>query len=282
MELEGALRQLYEQSIAHLFEFLLAIVLLIAGLFIGWLLQYIAELLLRNLGLDGFAERSGLARALKQATRTEFTLTKLIGRIVFWTVFLVFLGMALKTVGLDEVADFIVAIAKFIPRVLGAALLTIGGLFAAKLARKTIVEDMDHRDAPEAWEQLGRGIQIAIVTAAILLALLLLGLDLTPLVWLIGAALVIGGALVVVSWGAMLRDQERDRLMARRLRRQIKDGDLVRVGEVEGFVTSVSESHLTLQTTEGLVHLPHTLLANQPLAVITMLPESAPESFDLS
>lgn len=209
-------------------------------------------------------------------------MTKLIGRIVFWTVFLVFLAMALGTVGLDEVADFIVAIAKFIPRVLGAALLTIGGLFAGKLARDMIAEDTDHQEAPEAWEQLGRGIQIAVIAAAILLALLLLGLDLTPLVWLIGAAIVIGGVLAVVSWGAMLRDQERDRLMARRLRRQIKDGDLVRVGEVEGFVSSVSESHLTLQTTEGLVHLPHTLLANQPLAVITVLPKSDLESFELS
>lgn len=281
MSVEEALWQLGNRALEHLPEFLLAVVLIIAGMFVGWLLRLVAEALLRSLGLDGFADRSGLGRALKNATRMETTLTQLVGRIVFWTVLLYFLASALRAVGLGEIAGFITAVARFVPKVLGAVLLTAGGLFAGKLVRELITEDPDRREAPEAWERLGQGTQVAVVVAAVLLALILLGLDLTPLVWLIGVAMAVAGVLAAVGLGPALRIWARNRLVARRLRKQIKNGNLVRAGEVEGFVVSIGDEVLSVQTTEGMVYLPNASLEGRPLAILTNLPDADLTSLEM-
>lgn len=281
MGIEGAMDQLISQGLEGLPELMFAVVLLVVGLFVGWLLQFIAERILRSLGLDGFAERSGMARTLKQTSKMDITLSQAIGRIVFWTVFLIFLAAALQAVGLEEISLFITAFARFLPRVLGAVLLAVGGFFGGKLVRDLITEDKDRREVPEAWEQLGQGAQVAVVGTAILLALTLLGIELTPLLWLLVVLSAVVGIIVAVGWGPLLRTRSQDLLIARRLRKEINDGDLVRVGELEGFVAKIGDMHLTLQTTEGMVHVPNALLANQPLAVITTLAESDLQAFEM-
>ncbi len=198
MEIEEAITQVYDQSVEHLSEFLLALALIAAGVCLGWLLKFVAETILRSLGLDGFAERSGLARALKQASRLDKTLTQLVGQLVFWAIFLLFLASALNTVGLAVIADSITSTALFLPRVIGAVLITFGSLFAGRLLRDLIVEDKDRREAPEIWERMGDGTRAAVVSAGVLLGLMLLGMDLNPLLWLLIIILLIGGAIAVL------------------------------------------------------------------------------------
>jgi hypothetical protein len=44
MGIESAVNQLIDQGAAHLTEFLLALALLVAGFFVGWLPKYIVKL----------------------------------------------------------------------------------------------------------------------------------------------------------------------------------------------------------------------------------------------
>jgi small-conductance mechanosensitive channel len=273
--MEEALADLVAQSVEYLPQLLSALVLLVVGLLLGLLLQYVAGALLRSLGVDGFAERSGLDRALKQTSRMDMTLSQLVGRIVFWTVLLFFLASALQAVGLTRAATFMIAVANFLPRILGAVLLVFGGVFAGRVARDLLTDERDRREKLGPWDQLGKITQVMVVTAAILLALILLGMDLAPFVWLLVVTIGAAGVIAAAGWGPILRDRSRDWLTARQLRSQIKNGDLVRIGEVEGFVAKIGETHLSLQTTEGMVYLPYALLATQSLAIITALPESS-------
>ncbi|MGD8794708.1 MAG: hypothetical protein PVF47_19315 [Anaerolineae bacterium] len=276
--MDGTWEQLVELGLASLPQILFALALLVGGLFVGWLLKFVAEAMLRSLGVDGLAERSGMARALKQATKTDYSISQVAGLIVFWTVFLIFFASALRAVGLGEISEWMGDVARFLPRVLGAFLLVFGGIFAGRLVQDLFVEEGDRRESqrawsqwtPEAWAQLARGSQAVVVSVAVILALLLLGIDLAPLVWLLVVVLAGVGATAVISWGPILRERTRNREVVGHLRTEIEPGTLVRVGEAEGFVTEMGQTHLILQTTEGQVHLPYSYVEKQPIEVITV------------
>jgi len=268
--MDSALEQLVEIAVDNLPQIVFSLALLAGGLLVGWLLKFITEAMLRSLGVDGLAERSGMARALKQATKTDRTISQVAGLIVFWTVFLIFFASALRAVGLDAISDWINGVARFLPRVLGAFLLVFGGIFAGRLVQEMVAEEGDRRQAPEVWARLAKSSQGAVVAAAVILALLLLGIDLAPLVWLLVVALAGAGAIAAIGWGPILTQRTRDWEVAHRLQAEIEPGNLVRVGQVEGFVTKVGQTHLTLQTTEGQVHLPYAYVAGQPIEVVTM------------
>jgi hypothetical protein len=259
-------------------QIIFALALIVSGLLVGWLLKFIAEAMLRSLGLDGLAERSGMARALKQATKTDHTISQVAGLIVFWTVFLIFFASALRAVGLGEISEWMGGVARFLPRVLGAFLLVFGGIFAGRLVQDLVAEEGDRREAqkawaqwtPEAWGQMARGTQAVVVSVAVILALLLLGIDLAPLVWLLVVVLAGVGAIAVITWGPILRERTRNREVVRHLRVEVEPGTLVRVGETEGFVSEIGKTHLILQTTEGQVHLPYSYIEKQPIEVVTV------------
>jgi len=258
MTFEDTLKELGDWGMAHLAEFLIAGMLLLAGLLVGWLLQMIARTLLVSLGLDGFAERSGLA------------------------VFLFFLASALETVGMPRVADYMAQIGAFMPRILAALLLVIVGIFGGRLCREFFTEERHRRGDPQTWQRVAQSAQVLIVVAAVLLALSVLGLNLMPILWLLGALIMAAGLVLAIAWGSVLRQRSDSWLVARWLRQQVEIGDQVKIGEMEGTVASIGDARLTLRTADGLVHVPNAAVSDQALTILTVEPEAESSSFDMS
>jgi len=282
MTFEDTLKELGDWGMAHLAEFLIAGMLLLAGLLVGWLLQMIARTLLVSLGLDGFAERSGLAGILRQTARTEQKMSQVAGRIVFWSVFLFFLASALETVGMPRVADYMAQIGAFMPRILAALLLVIVGIFGGRLCREFFTEERHRRGDPQTWQRVAQSAQVLIVVAAVLLALSVLGLNLMPILWLLGALIMAAGLVLAIAWGSVLRQRSDSWLVARWLRQQVEIGDQVKIGEMEGTVASIGDARLTLRTADGLVHVPNAAVSDQALTILTVEPEAESSSFDMS
>lgn len=268
MSFEEALKELGDWGMAYLAEFLIAGVLLLAGLMVGWLLQIIARSLLSSMGLDGFAERSGLSGVLRQTARTEQTVSQLAGRIVFWSVFLYFLAASLETVGMPRVSEYMVAIGAFLPRVLAALLLLIAGIYGGRASRELFPKDRSRRGDPKTWQWVSQLVQVAVVSAAVLLALASLGLNLMPLLWFLGALVMAAALLLAIAWGPVLRERSIAWLAARWLRQQLEIGDQVHIGEIEGTVAKFGDAHLTVRTAEGLILLPNKMVSEQALTVL--------------
>jgi hypothetical protein len=137
MGMEGlsALEALWRQLMA--LPLVRAIVLLIAGALLGLLLETVGATMLRNLGFDGFAEKAGVTRVLRDASRDkDQKASTLAGNLIFWIVMLTFMGMAGEVLGLSVFGKMMTAVATFLPRLLGAALLLVLGLFLAQAARE--------------------------------------------------------------------------------------------------------------------------------------------------
>jgi hypothetical protein len=105
-----------------------ALVILLAGWGVSWLLAQLARRGLRTLGIDRFgsqhhvAERVGLSQDLSDALAT----------LAFWGVLLVFLLASVHTLGVTAVTATLDRLIAYIPNLIGAALTAVLGLLLAR------------------------------------------------------------------------------------------------------------------------------------------------------
>jgi hypothetical protein len=200
-ELEALLRQFT----AFLPQMVRAIVLLIAGALLGLLLETVGATMLRNLGFDGFAEKAGVTRVLRDASRgKDQRASTLAGNLIFWIVMLTFMGMAGEILGLSVFGEMMTALAAFLPRLLGAALLLVLGLFLAQAARELMAGPTEREVTPPWRRQLDRGAQAVIVALTMIVALSLVGVDLRWVTWLVVILIAVAGLAIALAFGGWL------------------------------------------------------------------------------
>lgn len=259
-ELETLLRQVA----AFLPQLALAIVLLIAGALVGLLLEAVGASMLRRLGFDGFAERAGVTRVLRNASRDkDQKASTLAGNLIFWIIMLTFMGTAAEVLGLAVFGKMMTALAAFLPRLLGAALLLVLGLFLGQAARELMAGSTDHEVTPPWWRQLDQGAQAVIVALTVVVALSLVGVDLRWVTWLVVIFVAVAGLAIALAFGVGFQGLARDLAAGFYLRTRLKAGQRLRVGEVEGKVLQLTTLHLVLQTTDGPLALPYSLVHSQ-------------------
>ena len=106
-----------------------AVLILLVGWGVSWLLGIIARRILRGLGLDRLgtrhrvAERVGLQRGLSDA----------LGRLVFWSFMIVFALASVHTLGVGAVTATIERLMGYLPDLIGAALTALLGILLARL-----------------------------------------------------------------------------------------------------------------------------------------------------
>ena len=259
-ELEALLRQF----MAFLPQLVRAIVMLIVGALLGLLLEAVGEKMLRSLGFDGFADKAGVTRVLRDASRDkDQKASTLAGNLIFWIVMLTFMGVAAEVLGLAAFGKLITALAAFLPRLLGAALLLVLGLFLGQVARELIAGPTDREVTPPWWRQLDRGAQAVIVALTVVVALSLVGIDLRWMTWLIVIFVAVAGLAVALAFGVGFQGLARDLAAGFYLRAQLKAGQRLRVGKVEGTVLQLTALYLVLRTTDGPLALPYNLVHSQ-------------------
>jgi len=116
------------------FSFVPKLIGFLVILLIGWLLAAFLEkavtFLLRRVGFDRMATRIGLNR-FEQRMNVRMDAAGILGKIVFWFVFLVFLVPAVDTLGLTTVSNLLGQIINYIPNVFVAILVLFLGTLAA-------------------------------------------------------------------------------------------------------------------------------------------------------
>ena len=129
-------------ALALFFAFIPKLVGFLVILLIGWLVATaIAKaltLVLRKVGFDRISDRIGLTR-LERQMNIQMDAAGLLGKIVYWFVFLIFLVPAVNALGLTTVSDLIGRIVGYLPNVFVAILVlflgTLAATFVADLVR---------------------------------------------------------------------------------------------------------------------------------------------------
>ncbi len=134
MNILDAVINSFAAALALLFTFvprlLGFLVILLVGYIVASALSRLVTFILRKVGFDRISTRIGLTR-LEQQMGLKMDTAGILGRIVYWFVFLIFLVPAVDALGLTAVSTILSQILGYIPNVFVAILILFLGTLAA-------------------------------------------------------------------------------------------------------------------------------------------------------
>jgi len=249
-------------------DFLAALAILVVGWVVARLSRLLVEQVLRRTGLDRMAERTGITHTLAQAD-IQASISKLAGQLVFWIIFLFFLASAVETLGLAAASEPLRALIVYLPRILAAGLVLLGGLLFASLVAKTVTA-MAISAGLEFGNTLGQVGQVLVVSLALVLAIDQLGFNTAVLNGLLTntlTAILAGGALAFALGG---RDVAANVLAAHYARELFELGETISLDGIEGTLESIGPVKCTIATQDGLVSVPNSDLTTRTVVARTL------------
>ena len=203
-----------------------ALIILLVGYLIAKALQAIVGRVLEGIGFDRWMERGGIKQFFDRAD-TEHTPHSILGRLVFWFVFIIAITMAADALGIPQVSAVLAQLIAYIPSIIAAILILI---LAALLANflSSIVRGATGSDI------LASVARYAIIVYAVFAAVTQLGIavELTAPTFLIVLGAVALAAAIAFGLGS--REVAQDIIeKAYNRRDEVQDGT-ARSGQEEG------------------------------------------------
>lgn len=220
-------------------------VLFIGGLLAAWIVQAIVRSLLRRAGLDRAAERTGIGRTLTRFGY-ENPASHLIGFVMFWIVLGVFLLTAADSLGLPAVSQSIAEVIGFLPKLAVVVLILLIGFSMARAAQRTI-EGVAERSRMISARALGQLAYYLVAALSSVIALSGLGVDFTIVITVIAVVLASIGVGLGVTLALGARRVAQNTIGGVYARRDLRVGDRIRVGDLEGDIAAVGQVFLTLR-----------------------------------
>lgn len=241
-----------------------AVVLLVVGWLLAWLIGRGVSKALVALGANDLAERLKVHDALERVG-LERSLCKVAGAAVRITLRAVVVFAALSLLGLQFLSQSLNEAVLFLPKILVALALLLVGFVLAGWVRDRVDRLAYQMDLPIPVGQLAYVVIIVVfgITAAAQLTLS------TDFVALVLAIMVAAAALTMaLSFGLGGRDMARALSAGRYVRGAHQVGQTISVGDVRGEVRAIESTATVLRTPDGDdVRVPNHLLLEQVVRV---------------
>jgi Conserved TM helix len=166
VEISESLQQALDDLIGFLPRLIGFLIILVIGLLVAKALQKLVGVGLEKVGADR-ALRSGTSGEFVQRLLPGVSPSEVIGRVVFWFVFLGALSIAIGSLGLAVLNDFVADVFNYLPNVIAAILILVlavpiaGGL--AKLADRAFGDTATGKLMTTAAPALVMGIAVFMV-----------------------------------------------------------------------------------------------------------------------
>jgi Conserved TM helix len=119
-----SLRAGLDAFLAFIPQLIGTILILIIGYFVAKILQAVVSRVLKAIGFDGWMERGGIKQFFDRA-QTRETPASVLGKLVFWFVFIIAITMAADALGIQQVTEVLAQLIAYIPSIIAAILILI-------------------------------------------------------------------------------------------------------------------------------------------------------------
>src|ERR671920_1661037 len=119
-----SLRAGLDAFFAFIPQLLGAIVRLVVGYIVAKILQAVVSRVLKAIGFDGWMERGGIKQFFDRA-QTRETPATILGKLVFWFVFIIAITMATDALGIEQVSAVFSQLIAYIPNIIAAVLILV-------------------------------------------------------------------------------------------------------------------------------------------------------------
>lgn len=238
-----------------------ALILLLLGWLSGRLVAALVRRLLARLGFDHLLERGGLAQVLSR-TGANLQPSDVLARLVYWLLLLTFLLAAVDALGLQAAAQAIRELIGYIPNLIGAALVIIGGGVLARFLGQTAQTLAAGADL-EFHRSLGNLVRYFLLALTFILAVGQLGLDVAFLGGALANVIIVAIAVVGLAFALGGRDLVGNMLAGIYAKEIYQLGQEVRLQTYQGTLESIGTFKATIATDDGVVIIPNSLLMNE-------------------
>ena len=244
-----------------------AIAMLLIGHFLGKGLSSLIAKLMQRVGLDKLGEKAGLDSL--QGSNLNLTPSAILAKIIYWLIFLTFIISAADTLGLERVSSTIDNFVLYLPKVIGAFIVVIIGLFVAGLVRTGIETALGGMNL--GYEKaVGSIIYAIIVIIVISLGINQLEIETDLLNQVVVIFLTAGAGAVALSLGLGTRDVAGNVVAGAYLREICDSGDKIKVGDLTGTVEAITSTSLILIQDDGKkVTVPNRLLLEEKVEILS-------------
>jgi hypothetical protein len=195
MEMISPVKDLLLKGWGFLQNFLAAIVIFVIGWIVARIIKEIIVRLLRALRLDSISEQVKIEQFLFKGG-IKYTLSELIGVVIYWVILLGVLISALNLLQLTGVTGLLDRVLGYMPNVIGAVIILVLGMYLAAFVSAIVRTTTANIGIAQAG-LLGKVAQVAIIAFSILIALeqLRIGAILINAMSIVLAAIGLGAAL---------------------------------------------------------------------------------------
>jgi len=230
---------------------------------LAWLAQRIVRRALARLGFNRLAERAGASDALTRAGVTA-SASHLAGRAIYWLLLLTFLMVAVESLGLTGAATALRALVAYLPRVMGAAIVLVGGALLGQFLGKG-TQALAAGSGAEFHAALGRAVQYIVLAMAAILAVDQLGLNTTLLNDVLGNLLTVAGAGLALAFTLGSREAVRNLLAGFYAKELFEIGQTIEVDGHRGMLEAIGPLKAVIAAAEGDANItvPNTALIDK-------------------
>lgn len=243
-----------------------ALIWLILGWVTAWVVQFILAGLLRRVGLDKLLERAGASRFLSKAG-FDPSVSKLIARLIYWLVLLVFILAATESLGLSRVVETLGGLVRYLPNVLAAVLILLFGGLLARVVGDT-VGGLTSQAGVSTGTLLGQLVRYALLAFVGILALEQLQVQTTLLIAAAIAIIAATALTLALSFGLGNRELAHNILAGFHAKDAFKIGQQLVIKNRSGRLVRIGTVKTVIETDAGLLSLPNSVLTDEEVTIV--------------
>jgi small-conductance mechanosensitive channel len=240
-----------------------ALVLLVVGIIVAWVVARLLRRGLRMAGLDSTAERYGVADVLERAGLGR-SLSHVLAVAVRISLTVVVVFAALSLLGLQFLSRSLNEGVLFLPKVLAALALVLIGVVLAAFVRDRVDRTATQWDLPIPIGPVAQGVVLAIfiITAAAQLTI-----SIALLMVLVAILLAAAAAPFALAFGLGGRDVARSLSAGRYVRAAFDEGQVIRVDDIRGRVERIEPSATVLRSGTETIRVPNHVLIDRTVVI---------------
>lgn len=236
--------------------------------FIGWivanLLAKIVKRILRTIKVDDFM---GKIKEVDMFAGIQTPLSTMIGKLIFWMIFITFLIMASQVLGIPSITNGLESFVAYIPKIITAIIFFVIGVMVANLIRNIIQAAMSSMDLT-AGKFIGGFIFYFLVVLVGITSLNQAGLD-TDIIT-DNIKILIGGVLLAFAIGYGLSSKEvmGNLLASFYSKNKFQLGQSIKFKQHKGKIVAIDNTAITIELEPGRrLIIPQSKMAQEEIEV---------------
>ncbi len=250
-DLGKLLLDLKDSLLAFLPKFIFALLVFLVGYLIARLVQTLVRRFVRN--THRFVANGKLKSHLQKRDLEQSSI--FISKTLFWIILILFITLASEIMGLPVITAWLSGIVQYLPNIFAAIVIVFIGIIGGRLLADVLLSATTKAGITYA-NVLSKMVQYTILLITILIAIDQVGIDimlLTIILSVVISALLFGAAL---SFGLGAKTSVSNILASYYLHDKYKEGNIVRINNIEGKIIEITTTSVIIDTTDGHVSIP--------------------------